>query len=133
MSQFQLFDAVELRESLVLADGQTVPVGTAGAVVEVFEDGTTYEVELFGRWVRTRSNGDFTDSSADEPEAFRECIGVGTVRAEQLELVLSPEGTIDVRAELLTLVEELSEEALEEVRNFAKFLKYQRNRTAQMS
>ena len=133
MSQFQLFDAVKLRESLVLEDGKTAPVGTAGAIVEVFNDGEAYMVELFGRWVTAELGGDFVDSSADEPEAFMETIGVETVSPEQIHLVTPARETVGVRAELLALVEELSEEKLEEVLHFAEFLKSKETQAAKAS
>lgn len=89
MSQFQLFDSVKLRESLVLEDGSTAPEGTAGAIVEVFNDGEAYMVELFGRWVTAEPGGDFVDSSADAPEVFMESFGVETVAPGKIYMVQS--------------------------------------------
>jgi len=58
VSQFQLFDAVKLKSEIPLEDGGTAPEGCMGSIVEVFNDGEAYMVELFGGWVvdrRTRS------------------------------------------------------------------------------
>jgi hypothetical protein len=44
MTQFQLFDSVNLKEGIALEEGDTAPEGTPGAIVEVFKDG-----EAFGR------------------------------------------------------------------------------------
>jgi hypothetical protein len=52
MSLFQLFDAVHLKEPILLAGGESVAAGTAGAIVEVLRDGEAFMVELFGGWVK---------------------------------------------------------------------------------
>lgn len=39
---FALFDAVELTESTTLAEGQIVPTGSKGAIVEVLDQGEAY-------------------------------------------------------------------------------------------
>lgn len=133
MSKFQLFDSVKLKEDIALEDGNTASTGTVGAIVEVFNDGEAYMVELFGRWVTADPGDDFVDSSADDPESFMESIGVETVRPDQIYLVIPAHETVGVRAELLALMEELPEEVLEEVRNFAEFLKYKKTQAAKAS
>jgi hypothetical protein len=47
MSQFQLFDSVKLKASIPLTEGGTAEMDTPGAVVEVFNQGEAYMVELF--------------------------------------------------------------------------------------
>ncbi|MGK7903457.1 MAG: hypothetical protein AB4352_19030 [Hormoscilla sp.] len=48
MSKFQLFDAVNLTSEIALTEGGVAPAGTAAAIVEIFNDGEAYMVELFG-------------------------------------------------------------------------------------
>ena len=129
MSQFQLFDSVKLKESIPLENGGSAPIGTAGAIVEVFKDGEAYLVELFGRWVTAAADSDFINSSPDEPDAFMETIGIETIAPHQISLVTPASETVGVRAQLLALIEELPEDTLEEVRNFAEFLKQKRTET----
>ena len=79
MSKFQLFDAVKLIEEIPLTDGGIAPLGTDGAIVEVFNNGEAYLVELFGRWVKAEVGGDFVQSTQDESLSIMETIGVETV------------------------------------------------------
>ena len=44
---FQLFDAIKLTEEIPLADGGNAAVGTVGAIVDIFNNGEAYMVELF--------------------------------------------------------------------------------------
>ena len=60
MSQFQLFDGVQLTEDITLTDGGIALKGTEGAIVEVLNNGEAYIVELFGGWVKYDSEGNFT-------------------------------------------------------------------------
>jgi hypothetical protein len=133
MSQFQLFDSVKLKEAIRLEDGGTAPAGTTGAIVEVFQDGEAYLVELFGRWVTSEVNSDFIESNPDEPESFMETIGIETVAPHQIHLVTPARETVGVRAQLLALMEELPEDTLEEVINFAEFLKQKQTQTTKIS
>lgn len=87
MTQFQLFDSVNLREEIALEDGNTAPEGTPGAIVEVFKDGEAFMVELFGGWVKTNEAGDFIPADSEESGAFMETLGVETVYPGQLILV----------------------------------------------
>ena len=48
MSQFQLFDNVQLLESVTLVEGEVVLESKPGAIVEVFNAGEAFLVELFG-------------------------------------------------------------------------------------
>ena len=123
MTQFQLFDAVKLKEAITLTAGGIAPEGTLGAIVEVFAGGEAYLVELFGGWVKTDTQGYCIPTDRTDPEAFMETIGVETVSPHQLRLVKPASETVGVRARLLTVLEDLSEELLEEVEDFAEFLR----------
>jgi hypothetical protein len=123
MSQFQLFDSVKLKESLPLDAGEIAPQGSPGAIVEVFNDGEAYLVELFGGWVKAEVGQDFVPADRDEPQAFMSTIGVETVYPHQIHLVKPARETVGIRAQLLALMDELPEATLEEVRDFAEFLK----------
>ncbi|MBE9059938.1 DUF2281 domain-containing protein [cf. Phormidesmis sp. LEGE 11477] len=123
MSQFQLFDSVKLREKIPLEEGGTAPEGCAGSIVEVFNSGEAYMVELFGGWVSDTADGDFAESTREAPGSFMETIGVETLAPSQLRLVTPAREAVGVRAQLLALVDELPENTLEEVRDFAEFLK----------
>lgn len=120
--QFQLFDSVELTEEIPLADGGTVAVGTVGAIVEVFNNGEAYLVELFGNWVKYDEQKNFVPASRDEKGAFMETIGVETVYPQQLKLVKPARETMGVRGHLLAILDNLSEKELIEIRAFAEFL-----------
>ncbi len=122
MSKFQLFDAVNLTEEISLTDGEVAPPGTAGAIVEVFNNGEAYLVELFGGWVKAEIGGDFIAANQDEPDAFMETLGVETVYPHQLQLVKSAREIMGVREHLAAVIDNLSDEVVAEVRDFAKFL-----------
>jgi hypothetical protein len=122
MSQFQLFDTVKLKESISLSDGGSAPLGTSGAIVEIFKDGEAFMVELFGGWVREDKQGSFVPTARSEKGAFVETIGVETVRPDQLQLIKPARETMGARGHLATIVEDLPEELVAEVRDFAEFL-----------
>ncbi|CAN5686208.1 hypothetical protein BH23CYA1_BH23CYA1_08290 [soil metagenome] len=126
MNQFQLFDSVKLKEEIPLEDGGTAPEGCVGSIVEVFNNGEAYMVELFGGWVTDTEDGDFTASTPEAADSFMETIGVETVMPQQIRLVTPAREAVGVRAQLLALVNELPENTLEEVRDFAEFLKQKR-------
>ena len=132
MSQFKLFDSIKLKEPLVMDSGEIVPEGSPGAIVEVFNDGEAYMVELFGGWVKAEVGKAFTPADRDDGESFMETIGVETVYPHQIILVNSAD-IMATRAELLALVNELPETALAEVRDFAAFLKSKQQRTIEIS
>lgn len=123
MSHFQLFDSVKLTEAIALIEGGMAPEGTPGAIVEVFNNGEAYMVELFGGWVKAAVQGDFIPADREDPEAFMETIGVETVYPQQLRLVKPASETVGVRAQLLSVLDDLSEDLLAEVRDFAEFLR----------
>lgn len=122
MSKFQLFDAVTLTEAVALADGGVAPPETAGAIVEVFKKGEAYLVELFGGWVKAEVGGDFVPATQDEPGAFMETIAVETVYPHQLQLVKSADEMMGIREHLLSVLNNLPDELVAEVCDFAEFL-----------
>jgi len=62
MTRFQLFDHVKLTENIPLSDGGIAPQETRGAIVEIFNNGEAYLVELFGDWVKYDAEGNFIHS-----------------------------------------------------------------------
>jgi Protein of unknown function (DUF2281) len=132
MTQFQLFDSVNLKEGIALEEGDTAPEGTPGAIVEVFKDGEAFMVELFGGWVKTNEEGDFVSADPEETGAFLETLGIETVYPHQLTLVKPAREVMGVKAHLNVVLEQLSEDLLAEVSDFAEFLqqKQQQKRIA---
>ncbi|MEG4309657.1 MULTISPECIES: DUF2281 domain-containing protein [unclassified Microcoleus] len=122
MSKFQLLDAVTLTEAVALADGEIAPPQTAGTIVEVLKNGEAYLVELFGGWVKAEVGGDFVPATQDEPGAFMETIGVETVYPHQLQLVKSADQMMGIREHLLSVLNNLPDELVAEVCDFAEFL-----------
>lgn len=118
-----LFDTVKLTEAIPLIDGGIAEVGTVGAIVEVFNQGEAYLVELFGdSWVKYDEQENFVAALPQVRGAFREPLGVETVYPYQLELTQPARETVSVRAHLFSLLEKLSEEKLTQVRDFAESL-----------
>lgn len=132
MTQFQLFDSVKLKEGIPLTEGGMAPVGTPGAIVEVFNSGEAYLVELFGNWVKADTHGDFISTDSEDPEAFMETVGLETIYPHQLSLVEPARATVGVRTQLLAVLDDLSEDLLEEVQDFAEFLR-QKQRYKEMT
>lgn len=122
MTQFQLFDGVKLTEEITLTDGGVAAVGTVGTIVEVFKEGEAYLVELFGDWVKYDRQGNFVPASQDEEGSFMETIGVETVYPHQLALTIPVRETMGVREHLAVVLENLSDDLVTEVRDFAEFL-----------
>lgn len=122
MSEFQLFDEINLTQEVSLTDGGVAPPGTAGAIVEVFNHGEAYLVELFGRWVKAEVGGNFIPANQDEPDAFMETLGVETVYPHQLQLVKAAREMMGVREHLAVVLDNLSDDLVAEVRDFAEFL-----------
>ena len=113
---------MSLTEEIALADGGVAPPETAGAIVEVFKNGEAYLVELFGGWVKAEVGGDFVPATQDQPESFMETIGVETVYPHQLQLVKSASEMMGLRSHLLSVLDNLSDELVAEVCDFAEFL-----------
>ena len=129
MTTFRLFDSVQLKEAVSLSEDGEAPAGTPGSIVEILHnDDEAYLVELFGDWVTLDAHGNFVSSKQDDPDAFRETLGVETVYPHQLRLIQSASETIGARAQLLRMTEELPEELLAEVVDFAEFLQEKRHR-----
>jgi hypothetical protein len=79
MTQFQLFDAVNLTEAISLEEVGLAPEGTPGTIIEVLENGEAFMAELFGGWVRTDESGDFIPAAPAE-----------TTKASSLMMSASP-------------------------------------------
>lgn len=123
MIKFQLFDSVKLKEAITLTDGGIAPEGTSGAIVEVFNNGEAYMVELFDGWVKYDAAENFIPAKREEADSFLETIGVETVYPQQLQLVKPAQETVGVRARLAAVLDDLSEDLLAEVQDFAEFLR----------
>lgn len=128
MTRFELFDSVKLTEAITLTDGGTAPPGTLGAVVEVFKEGEAYMVELFGDWVKYDAAKNFVPANRQDAESFLETLAVEMVYPHQLQLVKPVEETLGVRARLAAVLDELSEDLLAEVQDFAEFLLQKRQK-----
>ncbi|GAB4172218.1 MAG: hypothetical protein Fur006_00870 [Coleofasciculaceae cyanobacterium] len=133
MSYFNLFDTVKLKEAIPIIDGGTAPEGTIGAIVEIFNNGEAYMVELFGDWVKYDERENFVPSDREDPDSFIESIGVETVYPQQLSLVKPAKETVGVRAQLLALLDDLTENSLKEVKDFAEFLLSKQRKAMQSS
>lgn len=122
MTRFQLFDGVKLTEEIPLTDGGMAQAGTVGAIVEVLGDGKAYIVELFGDWVKYDEQGDFMPATQNESSSFMETIGVETVYPHQLILTIPARETMGVREHLTAVLDNLPDDLVAEVRDFAEFL-----------
>jgi hypothetical protein len=123
MTRFQLFDSVQLLEPVPLVEGDIAPEGTPGAIVEVFNQGEAFLVELFGQWVKYDDTGDFTPAAQGDPDAFMETLGVETVYPHQIKLLAAAREVMGDRSSLRVLASELSDDLVAEVLDFAEFLK----------
>lgn len=128
MSQFQLFDSVQTLDAVPLTEGGVAPEGTAGAIVEVFNEGEAFLIELFGQWVKYDNEGDFIPSTQDDPNAFMETLGVERVYPHQITLLAAARDVMGDRSSLRVLADELSDDLVAEVLDFAEFLKQRRQR-----
>ncbi|MGQ4650459.1 DUF2281 domain-containing protein [Lyngbya aestuarii] len=66
--------------------------------------------------------GDFIPANQDESDAFMETLGVETVYSHQLQLVKSAREIMGVREHLAAVLDNLSDDLVAEVRDFAEFL-----------
>jgi hypothetical protein len=96
MIQFNLFDTVKLSEDIPLFEGGVAPSGTIGTIVEVYNNGEAYEVELFGGWVKYDETGNFIPSDKDNPNSFVETVGVETVYPYQITPVKPARETVGI-------------------------------------
>lgn len=129
MTLFNLFDSVKLKEALARSEDGTLPAGTPGAIVEIFNQGEAYLVEFFGNWVKLDPQEQFTSAAPQEEGAFVQTLSIETVKPEQLDLVASSRETVGARVQILSLLDELSDRDLDEVRDFAEFLRSRQNQT----
>ena len=126
MTQFNLFDQVQLTKSVELtgfmsnaADASdTAAVGTIGTIVEVLAPDEAYLVELFGDWVVSKDVNKLRRADPEEDGAFRETIGVETLRPEQMTLLHRK----SAKEDLFQLLESMPESLLAKVQVFAESL-----------
>ena len=85
--KFNLFDTVKLKEPLPLSAGGTAPEATVCIIVEAFNQGEAYLLELFGDWVKYDEHENLIPATRQDPGSFRETIGVETVYPHQIRLV----------------------------------------------
>lgn len=123
MNPLNLFDTVKLVQEIITYQGDNIPQNTVGTIVEVHNQGEAYEVELFGNWVKYDSQGNIIPSNIQNPHAFVEAIAVETLHPHQVTLVKTANQTVGTRAQLLAILDELSEEKLNQVRDFAETLR----------
>jgi len=133
MTQFELFDAVELKEAILLTDGRIAAVGTPGAIVEILDNGAAYMVEMFDSWVKTNGKRDLVPADPEAPQAFVETLGLEVVRPQQIRLVKPASETVGHRPQLLMALEELPDALVAEVVDFAEFLRQKQQRQTVVS
>ncbi|MFM8295970.1 MAG: DUF4926 domain-containing protein [Microcystaceae cyanobacterium] len=123
MNPLNLFDTVKLTQEIETAQGDLIPSDTVGTIVEIYNNGEAYEVELFGDWVEYEQTGQFIPSNSQNPRAFVKTIAVETLYPHQIMLVKAASQTVGIRAQLLAILDELSEDKLTQVRDFAETLR----------
>ena len=120
MNLLNLFDTVKLTQDIKTYKGGTLPQNTVGNIVEIYNNGEAYEVELFGHWVEYDQTGQFMPSNPQSPNAFVETIAVETLYSNQIVLVKPASQTVGIHAQLLAILDELLEGKLTQVRDFAQ-------------
>ena len=123
MISFNLFDTVKTIEEIPLANGNIAPIDTIGVIVEIYNNGEAYEVELFGNWVEYNRERELIVSHSNSSNAFVETIAVMTLYPQQISFVKPARETVGIRAQLLGLLDELSEDKLNQVKDFAETLR----------
>jgi hypothetical protein len=123
MKSFNLFDTVKTIEEITLSNGDIAPIDTIGVIVEIYNDGEAYEVELFGNWVEYNQEGKLIVSHSNSSNAFVETIAVITLYPQQINFVKPARETVGIRAQLLGVLDELSEDKLNQVKDFAETLR----------
>lgn len=126
MTKFKLFDQVQLTEPVALTawisnaidNSDAAPEGTVGTVVEVLAPDEAFLVELFGDWIVSADTNGLHRANAEEEGAFRETIGVETVRFDQMKLIYRK----SAKEDLFQLLEGMPESLIEEVQTFAESL-----------
>ncbi len=122
MEKFNLFDAVTLTKAVVLSNGTEAPAGSVAAIVEALDDGQAYLVEVFDQWIALDESGRALSSHPSAQNGYQTSLGVAFVKQEEIELLYPAEETMGARGRLLTLMDQLPEEILHEVLDFAEFL-----------
>ncbi|PZV27711.1 MAG: hypothetical protein DCF12_03225 [Snowella sp.] len=122
MNSFNLFDTVKTIEAIFLANGDIASSDTIGVIVDIYNDGEAYEVELFGNWVEYNQEGKLIVSHSNSFNAFVETIAVITLYPQQINFVKPARETVGIRAQLLGILDELSKEKLNQVKDFAETL-----------
>jgi hypothetical protein len=123
MNSFNLFDTIQTTEIITFENSKIIPIGTIGVIVEIYNDGEAYEVELFGNWVEYNQEGELIVSHSNSSNAFVETIAVITLYPQQISFVKPARETVGIRAQLLGVLDELSEEKLNQVKDFAETLR----------
>ena len=123
MKFFNLFDTVKTIEVIPLANGDIASIDTIGVIVEIYNDGEAYEVELFGNWVEYNQEWELIVSHSNSSNAFVETIAVITLYPQQISFVKPARETVGIRAQLLGVLDELSEEKLNQVKDFVETLR----------
>ena len=123
MKSCNLFDTIKTIEAIRLENGDIAPINTIGVIVEIDNDGEAYEVELFGNWVEYNQEGELIVSHSNSSNAFVETIAVITLYPQQISFVKPARETVGIRAQLLGVLDELSEEKLNQVKDFAETLR----------
>lgn len=129
MTQFNLFDTVKLKEEIRLGNGEIAPINTTGVIIESYNNGEAYEVELFGKWVKYDRENNLIETDKSDPNSFLETIGVETIYPDQLIFIKPASETVGVRAQLLSLLDQFSEESILEVKQFAEFIQYKNTKS----
>lgn len=123
MNNFNLFDTVKLNQEIKTYQGRVISKDTIGTIVEIHNNGEAYEVELFGNWIEYNPQGNIIPSNSHSPHAFMETIAVETLYPQQITLVKTASQTVGIRAQLLAILDELSEEKLSQVRDFVETIR----------
>ncbi len=105
MNLLNLFDTVKLTQEIITYNGDRIPQDTIGTIVEIYNNGEAYEVELFGHWVEYDQTGQFMPSNPQSPNAFVETIAVETLYPNQIVLVKAASQTVGIRTQLLAILD----------------------------
>lgn len=122
MDKFNLFDAVTLTKAVVLSNGTEAPAGSVAAIVEALDEGQSYLVEVFDQCIALDESGRALSSHPSAQQDYQTSLGVALVKGDEIELLYPAQETMGARGRLLVLMDQLPEEILHEVLDFAEFL-----------
>ncbi|MGA1262810.1 MAG: hypothetical protein ACO331_02740 [Prochlorothrix sp.] len=88
-----------------------------GTIVEILNSGEAYLVELWGDWIQVTAQNQAIPVNSTDPLALQATLGVETLTAQQL---IPASDLTDIRSRLFYLSQQLSDEQLEKVENFAR-------------